>query len=378
MYRLFDRGNLEEPRVVAELRAIGCTVHEVDPETGKQFRVEALGGHLSGYLDGAVLGVPEAPKAWHVLEIKTHSAKSWKKLQKEGVQVSKPEHYAQCMIYMHLTGMKRALYVATNKDTDELYSERIRYDKVEAEALVDKARRVIFGIEPQSRISERPDYYLCRWCDAREVCFGSEVATLPVPSLSCRQCCHSTPTEAGKSHWVCERHKKGLAVTDQCKPCADHLVMPALVEPSASPGEFGIDSEGHGFIVFIDEEWGDWKHGRMDGAYSSEELMKLPRQMLSNDMLQCAKELFSGAVVAKPDTLLRKYPVDETRLVWSGRFNTEHIREAWRAAYGEDIEGLEPIDSTKQPNYIVVEYSGNRVVFADFQSKEAEIRDKHI
>ena len=43
-------------------------------------------------------------------------------------------------IYMHLLGLKRALYLAKNKNTDELYSERIKYDKAEAERLLLKAR----------------------------------------------------------------------------------------------------------------------------------------------------------------------------------------------------------------------------------------------
>ena len=35
-------------------------------------------------------------------------------------------------IYMSLTGMTRAMYLAVNKDTDELYSERVNADADEA------------------------------------------------------------------------------------------------------------------------------------------------------------------------------------------------------------------------------------------------------
>lgn len=90
-------GDLAEARFVADLRAIGCTVYEVD-ENGKQFAIEALGGHFGGHMDGAALGIPEAPKTWHVTEFKTHSAKSFAKLQKDGVQKAKPQHYAQMQI----------------------------------------------------------------------------------------------------------------------------------------------------------------------------------------------------------------------------------------------------------------------------------------
>ncbi len=83
--RLFETGQLEEARLVRDLRATGATVLEVDPETGRQFRVEAHGGHFGGSLDAVALGLLEAPKTWHVVEFKTHSAKSFAELVAKGV-----------------------------------------------------------------------------------------------------------------------------------------------------------------------------------------------------------------------------------------------------------------------------------------------------
>jgi hypothetical protein len=85
MLRLFDQGHRAEARFVDELRMIGAEVHETGPD-GQQFAVEACGGHFRGHMDGAALGLPEAPKTWHVLEFKTHNAKSFKALQAEGVR----------------------------------------------------------------------------------------------------------------------------------------------------------------------------------------------------------------------------------------------------------------------------------------------------
>ena len=112
LLRLFETGQLEEARLVRNLRSIGATVLEVDPETGRQIRVQAHGGHFGGSLDGIALGLPEAPKTWHVLEFKTHSAKSFNDLAAKGVRGSKPQHFAQMQTYMHLTGLTRAMYVA--------------------------------------------------------------------------------------------------------------------------------------------------------------------------------------------------------------------------------------------------------------------------
>ena len=177
LYRLFETGDLAEERFTKELRAIGCEVHDVDPSTGKQFEVSAWGGHFSGHMDGCALGIPEAPKAWHVLEFKTHNAKSFAKLQKEGVAKSKPMHQAQMQVYMGLTKMDRALYLAVNKDTDELYAERVKYDSTEFTRLMDRAGRIIMAQAPMPRITDRPDDFRCRFCDAKTICWGPR--TLP-------------------------------------------------------------------------------------------------------------------------------------------------------------------------------------------------------
>ncbi len=81
------------------------------------------------------------PKTWHVLEFKTHGTKSFADLTAKGVLVSKPQHGAQMQIYMHLTGITRALYMAVCKNTDALHIERVEADPAMAERLLDKAGR---------------------------------------------------------------------------------------------------------------------------------------------------------------------------------------------------------------------------------------------
>ena len=61
MLRLFNRGHLEEPRMVALLKMIGVTVHQYDAR-GKQFRIgKGYKGHGGGGMDGVLYGVPEYP-----------------------------------------------------------------------------------------------------------------------------------------------------------------------------------------------------------------------------------------------------------------------------------------------------------------------------
>jgi CRISPR/Cas system-associated exonuclease Cas4 (RecB family) len=236
--RLFDTGKREESRVGDELRGIGCEVHMDDGQA--QWRVSACGGHFGGSMDGAVLGLPEAPKSWHVLEIKTHSAKSWADLAKKGVKEAKPQHFAQMQTYMHLAGVDRALYYAVNKDTDDLHIERVAYEKAFAEQLVDKAARVISASEPPPRLSEDPAWFECKFCPFHALCHGDAL-----PEVNCRTCAHSTPDmqrEGGT--WTCTAGTDKPLVTiplhhqRQAHDC--HRFIPALLANLAEP----VDSDG--------------------------------------------------------------------------------------------------------------------------------------
>jgi PD-(D/E)XK nuclease superfamily len=216
--RLFETGQLEEARLVKNLRRIGATVLEVDPETGRQWRVESHGGHFGGSLDAVALGLIEAPKTWHVLEFKTHSAKSFRELIAKGVAEAKSQHWAQMHVYMHLTGLTRAMYLAVCKDTDDLYVERVRADRDAAERLMAKAARVIGAARPPARISEDPAWFECRFCDHHEICHGDAAA-----AVTCRSCLHSTPVDGG---WHCARWDQALDGETQRQACARHLFIP--------------------------------------------------------------------------------------------------------------------------------------------------------
>jgi hypothetical protein len=222
--RLFETGQREEDRLARNLRDTGATVLEVDPETGRQFSVQAHGGHFGGSLDGVAIGILEAPKTWHVVEFKTHGVKSFRDLCAKGVEASKPQHTAQMQVYMHLTEITRAIYIAVCKDTDALYVERIRFDADAGARHLAKAKRVIFADRPLSRISEDPAWFECRFCDHHDLCHGDACAV-----LNCRTCLHATPIDGG---WHCARHDRGLSVVDQRAACARHLFIPDLV-----PGE---------------------------------------------------------------------------------------------------------------------------------------------
>ena len=286
LYRLFDRGHKEEFRFVEELRGIGCEVHEFDAD-GNQFEVIACDGHFKGHTDGAALGVPEAPKTWHLLEMKTASNKSFAKTKRDGCEKDKPQHFAQMQVYMHLTGLTRALYMVVNKDNDELYTERLRYDSTRANAYIDKAQRIIDATTPPERISDRADAWACKFCDARELCHGtSETAAVPVPALHCRNCTYATPSADGK--WTCD--KTGEAALEVCD---NHLFIPALVS-FAEPTDSFENTDGSAVIEFTNND-GDtvWHHGNDTdgGQFNSFSLMRTPRSLVTLPNPKRAKTL---------------------------------------------------------------------------------------
>lgn len=248
--RLFETGNREEVRLLEDLKRIGCEVHEHD-ERGRQWKVYAVGGHLRGKLDGAVLGVPEAPKTWHVVEAKTHNAKNFKELVKNGVAKAKDGHHAQCQLYMHLTGMQRALYLAHNKDTDELYAERIHLDVEYCLRKVARAERLIYAAQPPAKLHEDPTSkaaFTCGWCPARAICHDGAFAR-----VNCRTCLHSTPVEGG---WNCARHNKPLSYDEQRKGCPQHRYIPTLV-----PGEQIDCDEVAETVTYTLAKGGTWVDG---------------------------------------------------------------------------------------------------------------------
>ena len=233
MLRLFNTGVREEARFLEELRGIGAEVYDTDPETGAQHRFTAVGGHFAGSCDAIARGLPEAPKAWAVLEFKTHNAKSFAELVKKGVDEHKPEHYAQMQCYMGLAELDRALYLAVNKDTDELYSEWIHFDGAFFEGLIDRAAKIINADEPPPGISTDPAWYQCKWCDHHAVCHGGKVA-----QRNCRTCVNSTPV--ADAQWKCAAQDRTIGYDEQRLGCRSHLYIPPLV-PFAEPMDAGAD-----------------------------------------------------------------------------------------------------------------------------------------
>jgi hypothetical protein len=249
--RRFRTGHQYEAWLLEDLRAIGCEVHEIDETTGKQFSVELAGGHLRGKLDGAALGVPEAPKTWHVVECKSHNDRSFKELLKKGLRDGKPDHFAQIQLYMHGTGMTRGLYLAANKNDDAIHVERVDYDPVYCLALVARVERLVEANRVPARAHEDPASkaaFACAWCRAKAICHEGQFAR-----ANCRTCLHSSPN-AGPA-WRCAKWDRPLSYAEMQAGCPAHRFTPDLV-----PGE-QVDVIGDDIVVYRLADGSEWRDG---------------------------------------------------------------------------------------------------------------------
>jgi hypothetical protein len=221
--RLFGTGHMQEARLAADLRLAGAEVIDKNPDTGKQWEMTDETGHIVCRMDAAICGLPDAPKTWHVGEFKTHNDKSFKAVAKDGVEKAKPEHYAQCQIGMHFSGMDRAYYMAHNKNDDALYDERLCYDITYSTRIVARAHRVIFADNAPQRISDNATWFACKLCKHHHVCHDGAL-----PPRNCRTCIH---VRIGKEQalWSCSLYARQLDRDAQRDGCGMHRYTPDMV-----------------------------------------------------------------------------------------------------------------------------------------------------
>jgi hypothetical protein len=250
----FETGNIWETRLLRDLTLIpGVIVWETDTNTGKQFKVYTLGGHVRGKLDGEIVGLPEKPFEVMCVECKSHNDRSFKDLEKKSVKESKLAHWWQCQFYMHKRERKWCLYIAVNKnDETKKYVEFVAYD-AEAVARMEKRLENIINLpKAPERISENPKHPSCMFCNHTDVCrlhaFGR---------IHCRTCIHSTPSielDSEEATWRCEKHNKVLSLDEQRIGCEHHLFHPDVV-----PGE-QVDA-GETWVTYVLGDGKEWING---------------------------------------------------------------------------------------------------------------------
>ena len=280
--RLFKRGQMEEATVIENLRNIGVEIHF----TGENQTSVNFGNHVGGSLDGiAVSGVPGATKTKHVLEIKTHSLKSFNDLVKNGVKKSKPMHYIQMQQYMLGKGLSDALYVAVCKDDDRLYFERVKFDGETGQAAIDRGHRIVSSDRMPPPLSTDPTWFECRFCPAHEFCHKTKLTK----QVNCRTCAHSTAKP--DSTWHCAEYDATIPdVAAQRAGCSGHIIHPDL-----TPWTTEFDGKN---VIWI-TPYGKIKNGNASlGVFESLEILANPEACANPDkFIDEVRDIFGGKVV---------------------------------------------------------------------------------
>jgi hypothetical protein len=242
------------------LRAVeGVILMTVDPETGRQWRFEDVAGHVAGHMDGAIVGLIQAPKTWHVWEHKQVAEAKQSKLEKLKAELGEknalaqwdPVYFAQAQIYMHHAGLERHYMTVASPGGRRTVSVRTDYDAAFALRLVAKARRIVEAPRPPGRVSEKPEWFECRWCQHAGHCHGTDL-----PNRNCRTCLFATPVTDGAGGWRCGKFDRALTEAEQRAGCRDHRFIPDMVpgiQEDAADDASWIAYELRDGRVFVDE-----------------------------------------------------------------------------------------------------------------------------
>lgn len=289
LLKLFQRGHKEEFTFEEELKKAGFNIITTD-DSGKQFRLGTdKNKHVSGSGDGFAEVNTDAFEhftkgEWVVVEMKTHNDKSFKKLVKEGVSLSKPTHIAQMNLYMRWSKLTKALYIAVNKNTDELYVECVYLDDEFAQFIEDKMIHIVESHTIPVQLHTDPTNWECRFCDYHSICHTDKFDL----NISCRTCAYSVAKPDGT--WYCHNNKETINQKTERVGCDNHVIHPDFLASVATAT--GVDDES---IVFDFFNGTTIKNGNGEDALDSELIASLAHVGFTNidqkELTKIIKEL---------------------------------------------------------------------------------------
>ena len=249
-YRLFQRGHFEEPRFKMYLEGAGWQVQEfakalfyhpksdsyliedvdyniknigdaqfcinvtnelihiekakeqgVICDKGKmQIRISACKSHFGGSVDG-IAKHPDFNLKF-LAEYKTHgTGLKFNNLVKNACELEKYVYFCQQCIYGYKLDLNYSIFLTVNKNDDDIYAEVIELNHKLGKELEDKAEEIIFSQTSPEPASLSKDSYDCRYCDFKDVCYGSK------PILkNCRSCKKCLPVD--NAEWYCSLYQQ--------------------------------------------------------------------------------------------------------------------------------------------------------------------------
>jgi hypothetical protein len=166
--RLFELGNIIEDHIAMDLARVGVSV------TRRQYPVKFTFDDvtLRGSIDGVVTGLIESSRP-HLWECKTANDKAFTAIKKSGYEAYNDQYKAQIHAYMLGMGLDRTYVTVYNKNTSEIYPERI---PLRREWIIDRLAEVFESIRnpviPSERACPRADWFEAKWCPFYRPCWG--------------------------------------------------------------------------------------------------------------------------------------------------------------------------------------------------------------
>lgn len=272
--RTFGIGHALENTMVEWIEGTGVKV--VKREAGMKNQYGTSLGHIDG-----MLWYPAGD--FHLLEMKTAKHKRFQTWMRQGV----PDNYfAQVQLYMHHSNqlsqrgnkLQKATFVVVNKDTSELHTEEVEYDRVYAQLQTERIENLI----ATDNLPSKTESYKCKFCDQRGICLEGQPA-----QMDCRTCAHVSVDENGQ--FVCPF---GTEL------CDNYVMHPQLMELQGYTMH-GIDSQT--FVI----DYGDFalgpkgaKHPDKPTYFHSEFQLAQQSGLLHDENVQSIKQDFDATLTS--------------------------------------------------------------------------------
>lgn len=173
-----EDGHRTEDLMAERLRMVpGIELWTHTPDKKKQYGFDW--GFMRGHYDGVIKGLLQAPETPHVWECKTVNERKFNAFRKIKAELGEKAtlakwdtlYYAQAVIYMEAEGLTRHYLTVLTPGGRDMESCRTEANPKFAKALIEKAKRIHAAKEPPERISQTPDYYVCKMCRYKEHCW---------------------------------------------------------------------------------------------------------------------------------------------------------------------------------------------------------------
>lgn len=165
--RIFDLGHARDKDLKRDMKAAGLSV--IKKEVERQIAIPDL--HVRGDLDDIVKN--PVTKELYVIDYKTMRPDEY-----EHLDVVKPWHHIQLLIYMFAKQIFKGYVLYENKGTQEIKAKEANFDaKMWQTLVVDRIHRVLAGLE-ESYVTRNP--VGCNRCPFNNngVCAGNDIAGL--------------------------------------------------------------------------------------------------------------------------------------------------------------------------------------------------------